>query len=336
MIDAEVIRGAFAALADEAPSSDRIRATLAARARRYRQRRLVLRLAGGGALAATTGVAAAGAWRLTRSSDPGFPVLDGGPGGGWLRVPLQFRPAWLPHRFGESARTVVVDGERAPVVSRDWQRSTADGGIGLLVGWHPSLDRDRPSGPTTTVDVNGVPGQLVRVDGHQLGTYLTWQPPGRQQLLVSVLTPDGADAQRDIAVRVARSVRPDPAVTWVGPRFGWLPPEIASVPWSLRHGYEGTHWRQEALVNGPDGQQLIVSMGTAGAHRSENTLPVEPIRIREWSGWRVPENGQLFLTLPDGVEIFAQWGDASGDELTRIMEEIDFGPWPDMSWVGGR
>lgn len=339
MIDTDAIRSAFAALADEAPPPDRIRASLAIRTRRHRQRRLVLGLAGAGTVVAATGVAAAGVWRLTRPPEPRFPVLDTGPGGGWLEVPLRFRPAWLPHGYGEGRRTVVVDGTRAPVLSRDWQPGASDRSISLLVGWHPSLDPDRPSGQPTAVDVDGVAGQLVQVGDQAPATYLTWQPPDQPQLMVSVVTGDAADDQRDLAVRVARSVRADPGHTWVGPRFGWLPPDLATVPWRLQQGFEETSWAQHVTVTGTGGRQLLVSMGTSAARRLENTFATTPIRIGEWSGWQVPETRQLFLTLPDGIEVFAQLDDESGGEqampaLIRIMEEFEFGPWPDMSWIG--
>jgi hypothetical protein len=341
MIDTEAIRGAFAALADEAPPPERIRATLAARARRHRQRRLVLRLAGAGTAAAATGVAAAGAWRLTRPGASDFPVLPAGPGGGWLEVPLRFRPAWLPHGYGESERTVVVDGTSAPVVSRSWRPGRENQAVQLLVGWHPSLDPDLPGGRSTTVDVDGVPGRLVQTDAQGPGTYLTWQPPGRPQLLVSAHTGDGAEARANLALRVARSVRADPEVTAVGPRFGWLPPDLAAVPWRLRHGFDGSDWAQDVTVTGAGGRQLLISMGTSAALRLGNTFATVPVRIREWSGWQVPETRQLFLTLPDGVEVFAQLDDGPAGEapmptLARIVEELDLGPWPDMSWVGGR
>ncbi|MCW6006469.1 hypothetical protein K1W54_18075 [Micromonospora sp. CPCC 205371] len=336
MIDAEAIRDAFAALADEAPDARPVRAALAGRARRHRQRRLVLRLAGAGTLAATTGVAVAGVWRLTRPSDPDFPVLDGGPGGGWLEVPLRFRPSWLPHRYGEAGRGFIVDGDRAPVLSRDYQRGSAEGVISLLVGWHTSLDPNRPSGTASTVDINGSPGQLVRVDSNGLATYVSWQPPGQPQLMVSVLTGDGAAVQRDVALRVARSVRPDPGLTWVGPRFGWRPPDLATKPWQLSQRYDGADWMQDVTVNGAGGRQLIISMGPGAAQRFENTFASEPIQIGEWIGRLVAENGQLFLTLPDGVEAFVQLDSASNDQMVQTMEAFDFGPWPDMSWVGGR
>lgn len=341
MIDPEAVRSAFAALADEAPPPERIRASLAIRAQRHRQRRLVLRLAGAGAVAGAAGVAAVGGWRFTRPSAPEFPVLTGGPGGGWLEVPLRYRPGWLPHSYGEGSRAVVVDGAAAPVISRDWQPGPVEEMISLLVGWHPSLEADRPRGQQTTVDVNGVTGQLVQVTGRAVASYLSWQPPGQPQLMVSMLTADDAQAQRDLIVRVARSVRPDPAVTWVGPRFGWLPPDLAAVPWRLHQGFQDNHWAQDVTVVGADGRQLLLRMGTSPAARLENTFPTVPIRIRQWNGWQLPEHRQLFLTMPDGVEVFAQLDNAPGGEdamaaLIRIMEQFEFGPWPDLSWIGAR
>ena len=55
----------------------------------------------------------------------------------------------------------------------------------------------------------------------------------------------------------------------------------------------------------------------------------------------MPEQRQLFLIMGDGVEVFAQLdsqpgGDEALPDLIRIREGFDFGPWPDMSWVGGR
>lgn len=341
MIDTDAIRSAFAALADEAPPSDRIRASLAARARRHRQRRLVLRLAGAGTVAAATGAGATAVWRLAQPPASSFPALHAGPGGGWLRVPLRFRPTWLPRGYGEGERTVVVDGPQAPVLSRGWQPAATDHKISLLIGWHPSLDPDLPRGQPATVDVNGVPGRLVQTGEEGPGTYLTWQPPGQPQLLLSVHTGDGADTRRDLALRVARSVRPDPEATWVGPRFGWLPPDLATAPWRLSHGFQDTNWIQDVTVTGPGGRQLLISTGSSAAMRLANTFTTTPIRIRDWDGWQVPETKQLFLTLPDGVEVAAQLDDGPPDEQTmptliRVIEAFDFGPWPDMTWLGGR
>ncbi|HYN95112.1 MAG TPA: hypothetical protein VES42_14780, partial [Pilimelia sp.] len=303
--------------------------------------RLVLRLAGAGAAAATTGVAAAGGWRLTRPAEPEFPVLDAGPGGGWLEVPLRFRPAWLPRRFGESGRTVFVDGTRAPVTSRRWGRGEMDGVIGLLVGFHPSLEPEQPKGRPATIDLNGVPGQLLQIHSHLVATYIIWQPPGQPRLGLSVVTADSADAQRDLALRVARSVVPDPATTWVGPRMGWLPADLAATPWRVHQGFTGTDWTQDLFASGAGGRQFIVSMGPGVTARHQSTFPSAPVPIREETGWQVPQMRQLFLTLPDGVEVFAQLDEAPGGQrampdLIRVMRELDLGPWPDMSWVGQR
>jgi hypothetical protein len=339
MSDPETIREAFAALADQAPPPDRIRASLAVRARRHRQRRLALRLAGGGVAAVATAGLAAGAWRLTRPPEPGFPVLAGGPGGGWLEVPLRVRPTWLPHRYGEAQRTIVVDGDQVAALSRDWHTSGGQEVISLLVGWHPSFER--PSGQPTAVDVDGTPGQLVQSEGSQPSTYLTWRPPGQPQLVLAVMTADDAKGREDLAVRVARSVRTDPGRTWVGPRLGWLPPHLAGSPWRLGHGYRDTDWYQDVTVTSTDGRQLIISMGTSPAHRLDNTFATEPVQIRGWNGVQAPQMGQIFLTLPDGIEVFAQLDGASDTEqempsLVRVMEHLDLGPWPDMTWVGGR
>jgi hypothetical protein len=227
------------------------------------------------------------------------------------------------------------------VVSRGWQTDDVRRGISLMVGWHASLDPNRPDGTPETIDIDGVPGRLVQVGDQTLGTFLTWQPPGQPQLLITVHTDDGADAQQNLAVRVARSLRPDPAVTSVGPRFGWLPPDLDATPWRLAHGFAGTNWVQDVRTSGAAGRQLVISMGTSAEMRLANTSATAPVRIRDWSGWQVPEARQLFLTLPDGVEVFAQLDEGPDGEqamptLIRIIEEFDFGPWPDMSWIGGR
>ena len=57
MIDEAAIRAAIEAIADEARPATGIRATLDRRVRRYRQRRLVLRVAGVGVAGAVAGLA---------------------------------------------------------------------------------------------------------------------------------------------------------------------------------------------------------------------------------------------------------------------------------------
>ncbi len=353
MIDREAIRDAFAAIADEAPSPQRIQATLAARTRQHRQRRIVLRVAGIGVAAATVGATGVEVWRLLQQPEAGFPAMAGGPGGGWLDVPLRYRPTWLPRGYGQANRTVLVADDQAAAVSLDWRPdgSASDGltpTVGLTIGWHDALEPNRPTGRRTeNVDVNGVVGQLILTDGEPSSPYVIWQPPGQPQLIVSVMTRDDLDEQRAIALRVARSVQPDQRHTSVGPRFGWLPADLAAAPWMFVLGHDDATWVQTLSTRGAnDHRQLDVSIGP-DVHK-DNFIrdQAQPIQVRGFDGWQVPDNGQLFLTLSDGVEVSLQLlSPASEDgmsgpnpntvpDLVRIVEELDFGPWPDMTWVG--
>ncbi|MCG5445549.1 DUF4367 domain-containing protein [Micromonospora sp. NIE79] len=361
MIDREEIRAAFSTIADDAPSPERIRTNLVSLARRHRQRRVILRVAGVGVAATTVGVVGASAWRLSQNAESEFPALSGGLGGGWLEVPLRYRPTWLPHGYGQTGRTVVVVGDEAPVVSLDWQQaiSAQDGNspiISLMIGSHESLDADRPEGRTETVDVNGIPAQLVQSDRFGNGTYVIWQSPGQPQLIVTVLNKDELDEQRALALRVARSVRPDQQRTYVGPRFGWLPTDLNATPWRLSQGYEGQHWIQDVSATGTGGRQLQILMGPDVHTKLANwDAGAQPVQLNGSDARYVPEKGQLFLTLADGIQVFIGLDEASGQnsqpggdpspikgpakvppELARIMESFEYGPWPDMTWIGKR
>ncbi|MEV0393961.1 hypothetical protein [Polymorphospora rubra] len=358
MIDSAAIREALTAIADEAPEPERIHANLAGLTRRHRQRRLVLRLAGAGAAAAAVGVGGLGTRRLLDRPDTGHPEVPGGPGGGWLETPLRHRPGWLPAGYGESSRTVLVAGEEAAVVSYQWEKAAGAGPgtaiVSLTVGWHESLEADRPTGPTHDVDVAGVAGQVVRRTGNpEAGPdpYVIWQLPGEPQLIVTVLG-DGTSEQREnVALRVARSVRPVPGHLQVGPRPGWLPADLATRPWRLSLDYQGTDWRQTVAATGTDGRQLLVISGPRTHTGLVGQPAAQPVPVLGLTGWHTPESNQLSFTLPDEVAVLIQLdqpgstGDPGGAsapppvpvaDLVRIAEEFDFGPWPDMSWVGAR
>ncbi|MEV0728074.1 hypothetical protein [Polymorphospora sp. NPDC050346] len=356
MIDSAAIREALTAIADEAPGPERIRANLTGRTRRHRQRRLVLRLAGTGVATAAVGLGGLGTVRLLDRPRTGFPEISDGPGGGWLEVPLRQHPTWLPPGHGQSQLRVLVSGKEAPVVARQWERpGTADARtpiVALTVGWHESLDADRPTGRTQDVDVAGVAGQLVRgpeIPDAAPDVHVIWQPPGEPQLILTVLGDDTVEQRANVALRVARSTRPDPRHIRLGPRPGWLPIGLAGRPWQLFVNYEGADWRQLVSVTGGDGRQLMVLSGP-GAHAGLlNQQAARPVRVLGSDGWHVPDNGHLFFTLPDGVAVFVGLDapiaaePTGGDpetvplaELVRIAEEFDFGPWPDMSWVGSR
>jgi hypothetical protein len=351
MIDAEAIRAAFAAIADETVSPERVRATLAARARRHRQRRIVLRTAGAGAAAAIAGTVGLDVWRRSGSVQDGFPQLAGGPGGGWLEVPLRYRPTWLPTGYGQAGIDLIVADQQAAAVARTWQPAGPPGSgltpsVRLTVGWHDRLPQ--PRGRADNVAVNGVDGEVVQSDSTEALTSVRWQPPGQPPLMVTVLREGEPDRRRDDALRVARSLRSTTGRVWVGPRFGWLPPEFAAVPWTFVVGFDSA-W-QESVAVYTEERALVVCIGPEAHKGLFDRAAAEPIRVRGLDGWKNQPNGQLFVTLPDGIEVFLQFdpgapqGSSSPDapradpipDLVRIVEAFDFGPWPDMSWVGTR
>jgi hypothetical protein len=341
MTSTDDIRAAFAAIVDEAPAPERIRAGLAQRVRRHRQRRLVLRFAA--VAAAAAGVAGLGSRALLSQPDTAdFPEIAGGPGGGWLSVPLRYRPGWLPAGYGQATRSVLVVGDRAPVVCRDWRPSVAPEGptVSLLVGWHESIEPDRPTGRSERVDVDGVPGTLVVPPGPPMA-HVLWQPPGAPQLLVTANLETGdADDAAAAALRVARSTSADAHRTWVGPRFGWLPDGLAAQPWRCYLGHDGATWIQSMVTTDPSGQHLLISMGPHMNRPGFNEHDAEPITVRGLAGWQMPAHNRLFLTLPDGIEVVFNLSTSPGDrqmaDVVRVAETLDFGPWPDMSWVGTR
>jgi hypothetical protein len=159
---------------------------------------------------------------------------------------------------------------------------------------------------------------------------------------------------------VATSLRPDRGHTWVGPRFGWLPGVLATTPWLYEVRPNGATWQEDFVLNyvrGAQSGQLSVSIGPDAFPGSLDLSRFEPVRVHGVDGWRPAEPGmaQLYLTLADGVQVMLNFGGVSAYEppsgppynrpsqdpdqmtdLLRVAEELDFGPWPDMSWVGSR
>jgi hypothetical protein len=336
MIDEAAIRAAIEAIADEARPATRIRATLDRRVRRYRQRRLVLRLAGVGAAGAVAGLAGL---RLLGPSEDNR--IIGGPGGGWLRAPLRWRPGWLPAGYGAALLCAEVAGDTAPVVSRTWtdpasaQQDIAPT-ISLTVGWSGLYAGRQAITHTATVQIKGVPGMLTEMDG---STNVQWQPPGEPKLTVSVDDNHTPDDRRTVALRIARSVVPDAASLPIGPRFGWLPADLAPAPWMFTVTYEARRWLQSIVLRLADGTELDINMGPGVSI----DLPADAKRITVHglpARHTTADLEQIAFTTPDGVNVWLQLdrrhADPAPDDLVNIAEHLDLGPWPDMTWVGTR
>jgi hypothetical protein len=361
--DTGAIRDALAAIAEEAPAAERVRSTLTDRARAHRHRRVLLTagaLVTAGAATGFTGYVAVRERRGTRpAGPPGDPVRV--PHTGPLRVPYAHHPAWLPDGVGLDQLGAVVEGGEVRLVTRRWRAPGRDDGplgpaVELVIGDH-WLGGTGPYDGAKSFDINGAegklkirafrlpadPGRPAEVD--RAGD-LRWDPPDAPPLRVGY-TGDGSYDDDDPAVRVARSVRPDPRWFPLRPGFGWLPERFAGGALQVRFGVRAQGWYQEVTAyprGGRDGsgappRGITLEIGTAGQHGFPAFPPPRPQQVRGLDGRYL--RGYLQFTLPDGNDVLIYGLDAPDEgppppDLLRVAEEFDFGDWPDMSWAGTR
>ena len=349
MTDVDAIRDALAAIADEAPAAERVRSTLAARARVRRQRRVLLTAGGLATAGAAAGVVGYVAVRRRPHAGPAEPAP------GTIRVPYAYHPDWLPDGVGLNQLGAVVENGAVRQVSRRWQPpGVSDGALGPSVELVIGADLFGGVGPydgAKPFDINGVEGKFkIRAFPSPPATDrradLAWSPPDAPSLRVRY-EGDGSYEDDDPLVRVARSVRPDGRSFLLNPRFGWLPDPYAAGTRTVRIGARDGGWNQEVTVypaetaataGGPPPRGLTVEMGTAHTH----TVPMDDARpqpVRGLDGRY--RSGVLAFTLPDDVAVLVYGLEATDDgpappDLLRVAEEFDFGDWPDMSWAGTR
>ncbi|MFB9446840.1 hypothetical protein Dvina_24235 [Dactylosporangium vinaceum] len=334
MTDADAIRAAIAAIADEAHPAAHIRATLDAHARRHRQRRLVLRTAGALAAASVAGAGGLAAYRRTRPEDLVFPPIAGGPGGGWLTAGLGWRPTWLPAGYGRTSLGAVVDGSQVVVVSHEWGRGQRPGElsepfVALTAGWSDAYAASPQVVRTDRVELGGASAEM-RTYADDGGVLLTWQPATGPRLSVSAGSRD-AERDRSVAVRIAKSLRPDTGTFAIGPKFGWQPASIASRPWMYSLGVVNLSWVQNLSVRFGEGE-LTMTIGP----RLEPLFDLGTGRSVDVGGgaaWLDERGGDLFAKDLSGRDV-----QLSGDseDLPRVLRELDLGPVPDMGWYGTR
>jgi hypothetical protein len=334
MTEVDAVRAAIAAIADEAHPAARIRATLDAHLRRHRQRRLVLRTAGALAVVTAAGSGGLAAYRLARPDESEFPQIPGGPGGGWLTAGLGWRPAWLPAGYGRTALDTVVDGSRIVATEHVWSRpqrpgELSDAFVSVTAGWSDTYAGSPETARTDRVDIGSLSAQMLTYtdDG---GVLLTWQPATGPRLSVSAGSRD-AERDRNLAVRIAKSLRPDTATFAVGPRPGWLPETFADQPWMYTLRAQGLAWMQNLSVRYGTNE---LSMTIAPQLQPYFDLTTgRSIDIGGATAWLDQGGSELFAKGLGGRDVQLS-GDAT--DLARVVREFDFGPMPDMSWYGTR
>ena len=159
------------------------------------------------------------------------------------------------------------------------------------------------------------------------------------------------DGEIDPLLRIARSVRRDQQHFWVNPRFGWLPDDIASVPWTFSVSSQDGAWSEqtgERRLPPPGQDRRTGSARTTGRDRPgchlarSNRAETRRCGYAAWTALQADDR-VLYFTLPDGIQVrlmITPYGSEQpasdlADAL-RIAEELDFGQWPDMSWVNSR
>jgi hypothetical protein len=340
MTDVDAIRAAIGAIADEAHPPQRVRAVLDARTRYHKQRRLLLRAAGVVAAATATGAGGVAVYRLSRSAGTAFPEIVGGPGGGWLRVALRWRPDWLPEGHGTTSLGAVIDGTGVVSAVRTWTPPQRPDGpnlafVSLASGWSDVYAQFPTAARTDRVDIGGVPGELSSFDSGAV--LLSWQPAGQPRLSVSVGVDDGdAERERDIAVRVARSLRPDPGTFAVGPRPGSLPGVFAGRPWLYTLKAEGTMWTQSVLIrNGDADLEVWAAPDVRPLFDIGGAQPIDIDGARAWLDMRDHGLSVLFVEQLDNRDVQVSTT-VDGVDLPQVVREFDLGPVPDMTWYGSQ
>jgi len=350
------IRAALDRLATRAPDPGRVRAGLAGRARARRQRRLILAAGGTVAVAGTLGPALL-LGRHERTADPDVrpapnlgPVApEPAPSGGNVRVPMLYRPTWLPDGYVEEDRVAAA---RGGVPDYQWRRWVRHMPPGTVTYWFSTIELMlfptrwplvfRGAAPAK---IHGVDGRVVLSNDYRTTT-VVWPVTGELSLAV-IVEHAGVD-HRDVALRVARSVAVDGVAGVESPLdFGWLP---AGLP----------AWREVSLYPGGEGWWATLSVVDDGQLESSNRVDRMPIIIVQLtSAARMPSGrratirgrpgvvnsygasggGYAAVRLDGGLTLHAERvSDTSSplEDLLRVVEELRIGPPPYRGWFERR
>lgn len=364
--DEDMIRQALERQAGLAVPADRIRAALPAlAARRARQRRVrtaVVAVAAAVAVGATVAVPVLGLGRAAAPITPAAPPNPTATTAAPAAMPLRYRPTWLPPGFTERSRMVSSTADGA--VIQIWTREPKgvqlySGGPRLEFSVTPAPGGVDPYGTSgTRVDVNGRPGYLVGTPGDGNKSYLHWMVDGSTVLQVHLV--DYRVSRADLE-KAARSVRPTPAVQAAPLRAGWLPAGLVARPGVGIDGDSARFWQARVYAEAPtraaqvdpstaaekvdpsgqDPLSVVLTVGTETAAPSggeSTTVGGRPARFVT----HMPEPGRprkhsyVVVDLGGGLQltVLATNPPVSRAALTRIAEQAEVDPSPDVAWLG--
>jgi hypothetical protein len=362
---------ALARIAAAAPDAGQVAATVQARRQAQRQRRTVLAVAGAGAAATAAVGITGGSYLLTRASRrdstdamgtaaQSLPGSSGqaefAPGQGNTRIPMKYRPGWLPEGYTEISRTVSVRGPEPGRQRRTWHRPFTpkdlpnpfyDPGMsptGLIhLETAAALPGDRSMYRETTV---GGKRAWVALEPATLPQVI-WDYGPDERLQVTILN-DVPD-KLAVAQRVAESVTTAQAdACEIALEYGWLPEKLRSLPLS-------SETYSPNLTNTPAwGNNLsVLALGNPGLflvkadlqnRRPPHTLPGKPATLRGRPGLLQTDRPQHFasVVLDNDHWVLVTIGEPSDAgpeanltpaEIVKIVNELRIGPDPDTKWL---
>ena len=357
MVTEEMIRTALERVAERAPDGTAVRAALAGNTRLHRQRRTLVLAGGAAAVTVAAGVPLLWPRGKNQTHVPRREPPQQAPN---PRVPLPWRPTWLPEGVVEVSRTASHLGDKATEWRRTWasdRAGTADPDGSLAVSLSMALgDSQVISG--SPVSINGRPG---RINGHgSPDSWITWQVAPGQELTVYVPKVPGIGHNEAVGLRIARSVVADPAaVCEVSAEFGWLPPDHNerqhTFGLSVSRGKPvspQTRVEDIRIFGGP-----MVHLTTGVDESRPGSAEDVTVRGRAgWLSWHEHGESVVYVALDDGrplvlkVEVGAVHGELPAGvpppdpgnrawtraELLRVVDDIRLGPVPDLGWVGSR
>ncbi|MEU7479017.1 hypothetical protein AB0A63_23730 [Lentzea sp. NPDC042327] len=294
----QLIKEALGQLAERTPHPG---PTLnALRRKRKRQRNVFLIATAGVAAVAVlifTGLVASERYTPPNPNDAAAALAqDAGKG-----VPFKYAPHWLPAGFVESLRATNAGPTRV------WGPAGAApyGNPGLVLRVHGEMPDVRGW------DLTRVRGLEARVQVRGDAATVVWQ--AQDVLDVSVT---GVGDAREIALRVAESVRADAKITHAPPFK--LDGRYAEVV----RGTAPDRWHSSLGRN-----SVSVQVAT---DKPELPAPNEPLTVRGKQGVR---NGNTVAVQDGGLWISATAGSWS-DELVELVNEVEVVEQPDTAWIG--
>jgi hypothetical protein len=346
------IRAALEHVASQAPDPARVRAHLSARTRRHRQRRVLLMAGGAVGAAVAIGGPAVVLSRRKPPPAPASPSLpdvrtwpnlpsptpEPAPAPGTGRVPLRYRPAYLPEDFLEVFRIVAVDGH--VFQAREWHHQDPrlpevnPGAITLTLDLEGFMSIE---GRSREITVNGAPGWLTPPDAEV--QQVVWPVWGGLSVSVEARHMDDGWT---VVQEVARSVELDYLAGLEVPMaFGQFLPYLG---------------REQRMTVEPDGDAWVATLSVLedtaevmsarlGAHVLAPSSPdAHEMQLRGRSGIvdvaRDGRGGSASVVLDSGLTLVVSVPGGSDPvteaELVQATNEMTIGSAPYVGWLWQR